>query len=86
MATARQSPHLSSKPIPHLRHRIRHAPHGNHGKTGNRLLRLVGLRDQRVGEAELGGFPQPLLSALYWPHFAGEADFAEDHQPRRQRA
>src|SRR3989442_12853194 len=41
------------------------------------LLRLVGLRDDRAGEAELGGLFQSLLAARRGAHFAGESACAE---------
>ena len=57
----------------------------HHFHAGDRLPRPVRFGDQRVREAELRRFAQPLLPALHRAHLAGEADFAEHDQLRRQR-
>src|SRR5204862_3341714 len=63
--------------LPKPRDRIRDALDGDDVEPVDLLLRLVGLRDDRAGEAELGGFLQSLLAARRGTHFASEADFAE---------
>ena len=46
------------------------------------LIGGVGLlaprRHQGAGEAQLGGFLQPLVPLAHRPHLAGQADLAED--------
>ena len=45
----------------------------------NRVLGAIRRWDDRAPKAKLGGFPQPFLSALNGPDFAGEANLAK-HQ------
>ena len=72
---------LATESFAHLRDGIGDAPHGDDGETGNRLLGLICLRDQRMREAQFRGFLESLLAALNRPHFAGQPHFAEDYQP-----
>ena len=49
----------------------------DHFHTVDALLGLVGRGDDRALESKLGGFPQPLLTALHGPDFTRQADFAK---------
>src|SRR5713226_4762104 len=66
--------------LPKPRDRVRHTLNRDDLQPIDLLLRLVGLRDDRAGEAELGGFLEALLAARRGAHFAGEPDFAEHRE------
>src|SRR3989442_12655218 len=71
--------------FPKPRDRIRDALDRDDLEPVDLLLRLVGLGDDRAGEAELGGFLQALLAARRGTHFAREPDLAEHGELFRQR-
>src|SRR6266540_1760442 len=71
--------------LPKPRDRIRDAFDCDDLQAVDFLLRLVGLRDDRAGEAELGGFLQALLAARRGAHLAGESYLAEYRELFRER-
>src|SRR5262245_35152276 len=60
--------------------RLGDARHRHDLDTVDLLFRLVRLRDDRTGEAELGGLPEALLPSRSGTHLSREADLAEHRE------
>ena len=66
-------------------HRVFHPPDGDDFHAGDRLLRAIGFRNQRPGEAELGSLLEALLSAWRRTDLTRQTNFTKYNKFRWQR-